>query len=105
LELSNLRSTSEARIEQMSAELNDAASALESEREAWFRRQDGARADFKQQTDTLQEKLETTMEVLERERNTSFDYKERVEELQIQIRKSEEHVSELKRRVSFLLNF
>lgn len=100
-ELSNLRTTSEARIEQMSAEINDASLALEAEREDWFRRQNGIRNDFKTQTDIYQEKLQSTEAELERERNNAFDYKERVEDLQRLLRKSEEHISDLKHRVSF----
>lgn len=100
-ELSNLRSASEARIEQLSTELNEATLALESEREDFFRRQDGIRDDFKKQTEMLQEKLDLSMAELEQERNHAFDYKERVEELQIELRKCEEHISELKRRVRF----
>ncbi|KAI6183306.1 hypothetical protein M3Y97_00475200 [Aphelenchoides bicaudatus] len=98
-ELSQLRSASEARVDQLSTELNDAALALEAEREGWFKRQDSLRQDFKQQNDTLQERMETLQSELEHERTHVFDYKTRIEELQLQAQQSENHISELKRRI------
>lgn len=98
-ELSHLRSTSEARIEQLASELNDAALALDVERDGWFKRQDGFRHDFKRQNDSLQERIEALQAELEQERSQTFDYRARIEELQMQAKQSEEHIADLKRRV------